>query len=231
MVLKNKLDVGFAFDGDGDRVGVIDEHGRAIAGDQILGILANSVLAKHKGASIVVDVKTSKAVTDHIKKLGGVPVMYKCGHSLIKAKMKELGSPLAGEMSAHIFIADGYYGFDDGIYAAIRFLQVMAETGKSAGQLFDELPKMISSHEYKIAVPDDKKFELIENLKSEIKNLKFIDIDGVRVEYDFGWWLVRASNTGGNIICRFEADTAQNYAKISAELNSYLAKIVLSIKL
>jgi len=228
LVFENNLDVGFAFDGDGDRLGIVDNLGRAIWGDQILAILCKGIADKFAGANIVVDVKTSKAVTDYIASLGLKPVIWKTGHSLIKAKMKELNAPLAGEMSAHIFFEDGYFGFDDGVYAAIRFLEVMQKFGKTSAELLDELPKMVSSPEHKIAVNDDKKFELIEKLKAIVPK-PFLDIDGVRKTHDYGWWLVRASNTGGNIICRFEADSKSNFAKIEAEITENLNKIGLKI--
>lgn len=228
LVLDNKLDVGFAFDGDGDRLGIIDNKGRPIWGDQILAILCKGIADKYKGANIVVDVKTSKAVVDYIASLGLKPVIWKTGHSLIKAKMKELNAPLAGEMSAHIFFEDRYFGFDDGIYAAIRFLEVMQKFGRTSAELLDELPKMVSSPEHKIVVDDNEKFQLVERLKSLVP-APFLDIDGVRKSYDYGWWLVRASNTGGNIICRFEANTPENFKKIEAELKEYLAKINLAL--
>lgn len=245
IVKTNNADVGFAFDGDADRVGIIDNLGRPIWGDQILAILAREVLKTHPGSNIVVDVKTSRAVMEYIKKHGGRPVIWKCGHSLIKAMMKELDSPLAGEMSAHIFFADKYFGYDDGIYAAIRFLEVMRSTGKTSAELLDELPKMVTSHEYKMVVDERRKFLYMEELKNLIaphpafaaeaqKDVSLGDghailVDGIRMERPYGWWLVRASNTGANIIARYEADTEANFTKIRLDLNSYLAKIGLSL--
>ena len=241
LVLENNLDVGFAFDGDGDRVGIVDNKGRPIWGDQILAILAEDVLEQRPGANVVVDVKTSKAVIDRIKKLGGKPIIWKCGHSLIKAMMKELDAPLAGEMSAHIFFADNYYGYDDGIYAAIRFLEVMKKTGKTSAELLDALPKMHSSPEHKIVVEDLRKFMLVEELKNMIApppafaadvpkiSGKAIVVDGIRMEHAYGWWLVRASNTGPNIIARYEADSESNFKKVEAELQGYLSKLGLAL--
>jgi phosphomannomutase len=226
-VLDNQLDVGFAFDGDGDRVGVVDNKGRPIWGDQILAILCRGIADRYQGASIVVDVKTSKAAVDYIASLGLKPVMWKTGHSLIKAKMKELKSPLSGEMSAHIFFADDYFGFDDGILAAIRFLEVMKKTGKTSAELLDDLPKMFSSPEYKITVDEAKKFQLVEQIKAAAKancsSAKLIDIDGMRVENPDSWWLARASNTGNHIICRFEASSAEAYKAIEQQLRQILA--------
>ena len=231
LIAKKSLDVGFAFDGDGDRIGVVDNKGRPIWGDQILAILCRGIAKKYQGASIVVDVKTSKAVVDYIASLGLKPVVWKTGHSLVKAKMKELDSPLSGEMSAHIFFADDYFGYDDGVLAAIRFLNVMFETGKTAAELFDELPKMISSIEHKITVQEEVKFQLVEQLKAKANTAgaNVILIDGIRVEHEYGWWLVRASNTGNNIICRFEATTEADYEKIKSELSEALGLVGLAL--
>lgn len=224
LISKNKLDVGFAFDGDGDRVGVVDNKGRPIWGDQILAILSKDVLKKNPGAPIVADVKTSQTVFDYIEKLGGKPVMWKTGHSLIKSKMKELNAPLAGEMSAHIFIKDDYFGFDDGLYAAMRFLQVMQSSGKSSSELLDELPKSFSSPEIRIKVEEEKKFQIVENIKSELKkaNDKFSDVDGVRVNNQHGWWLLRASNTGGYLVARAEGVNEKALSELLTELKNYL---------
>jgi len=226
LVLKNKLDVGFAFDGDGDRVGVVDNLGRPIWGDQILAILSKDVLKKYPGAPIIADVKTSQAVFDYIAKLGGRPVMWKTGHSLVKAKMKELNSPLAGEMSAHIFIKDNYFGYDDGIYAALRFLQVMQNSGKTSAELLDELPKMFSTPEIRIAVAEEKKFAIVAEVRAALEKdgVEFSDIDGVRVNNANGWWLLRASNTGGYLVARCEGKTPDDLKKLEAELKSYLSK-------
>ncbi len=232
LVLKNKLDVGLAFDGDGDRIGIVDNKGRPIWGDQILAILAQDVLAKNPGAPIVADVKTSQAVFNQIEKLGGKPVMWKTGHSLVKAKMKELNSPLAGEMSAHIFIADEYYGYDDGIYAALRFLRVMQRTGKTAAELLDELPKMFSTPEYRIVVSEERKFKIVEEITSKLKalNFKLITIDGVRVESAHGWWLLRASNTGPQLVARAEATSEKELQLLIKSLENYLDECGISLQ-
>lgn len=243
IVLEKNADIGFAFDGDADRLGVIDNKGRPIWGDQILAILAREVLKSRPKANIVVDVKTSRAVIEYIKKHGGKPVIWKCGHSLIKAMMKELDAPLAGEMSAHIFCADDYYGYDDGIYAAIRFLDVMRKNGKTAAELLDELPKMVSSPEHKIQVEEIRKFAYVDDLRNlvaphpafaaevptDTTDGHAILVDGVRMERPYGWWLVRASNTGANIVARYEADTEANFARIRSDLNTHLSKIGLSL--
>jgi phosphomannomutase len=178
----------------------------------------------------VVDVKTSKAVVDYIASLGLKPVMWKTGHSLIKAKMKELKSPLSGEMSAHIFFADNYYGFDDGILAAIRFLEVIQKTGKTSAELLDDLPKMISTPEIKVEVDEKEKFALVEKIKASITNqkssfLKLIDIDGIRAETANGWFLARASNTGNHIVMRIEANTKQNLDNMTEVLKNHLNEV------
>ncbi len=223
-IAKHKLDVGFAFDGDGDRVGIVDGKGRPIWGDQILAILAKDIAKKYPGAPIVADVKTSSTVFDYIASLGLKPVMWKTGHSLIKAKMKELNAPLAGEMSAHIFFADDYYGYDDGILAAIRFLKIMVESGKSAAELLDELPKTFSTPEIRFEVPEERKFAIVEEIKTALlaEGTEFSDIDGVRAQLGSGWWLLRASNTGNHLVARAEADSEASLEELKAELNKHL---------
>ena len=224
LVLDNKLDIGFAFDGDGDRLGIIDNLGNSIAGDQIVAILAAGILKKHPGAPVVVDVKTSAAVVEQIKKLGGKAVMWKTGHSLLKAKMKEINAPLGGEMSAHIFIRDDYYGYDDAIYAAIRFLKVMQKTGKTSAELLDELPKMFATPEWRLEVEESRKFKIVEEVKAALKKDKanYLDIDGVRVNAADGWWLLRASNTGNQLVARAEGKTKTALAALENSLKSYL---------
>jgi phosphomannomutase len=228
-VLDNNCDIGFGFDGDGDRLGIIDEKGRMLYGDQILSILARDVLATHPNAPIIADIKSSRLFAQEITRLGGQPILWKTGHSLIKSKMKELKAPLAGEMSGHIFFADKYYGYDDAIYAAIRFLNIMTATGLKASELLDALPQMHSSPEYRIKVSEEKKFAIIEDIKkSLITNHQppttILDIDGVRVNEENGWWLVRASNTGAEIIVRFEGDTEEGLKTIQALVTKILEK-------
>lgn len=230
-VTDNDCDIGFGFDGDGDRLGIIDEKGRMLYGDQILAILARDVLPNNQGAPIIADIKSSNLFEQEISRLGGKPILWKTGHSLIKSKMKETKAPLAGEMSAHIFFADKYYGFDDALYAAIRFLNVMDSTGLKASELLDALPQMHSSPEYRIKVPEEIKFSMIEEIKAEQQaaGANVNDIDGVRVTETSGWWLMRASNTGAEIVVRFEAESEAGLAELTSLINSQLAKYDLSL--
>lgn len=223
-VLEDDCDVGFGFDGDGDRIGVIDDKGRMIAGDQILAILARDVLAENAGAPIIADIKSSRLFELEVERLGGKPVLWKTGHSLIKAKMKELSAPLAGEMSGHIFFADKYYGYDDGLYAAFRFLNIMHSSGLKASELLDSLPKMHSSAEIKIPCPEERKFGLLDELKVRLQKdgREFQKIDGVRVESGDGWWLIRASNTSAAIIVRYESATEEGFNEVKCDLKVYL---------
>lgn len=230
LLTKNNADIGFAFDGDGDRVGIIDEKGRMIWGDQILSILARDILEETPGAPIIADIKSSRLFEQEIERLGGKPVIWKTGHSLVKTKMKELKAPLAGEMSAHIFFADKYFGFDDGLYAAVRFLNILVKSGKKASELVDALPKMFSTPEYRLHCPEEQKFEIpkqiIEDLKAE--NADFTDIDGVRTNVEAenysGWWLIRASNTAAEICIRAEASTEQGLEEVKTSLKEKLSK-------
>lgn len=207
VVAREKLDFGIAFDGDGDRIGVIDNKGRIIWGDQLLAILSREVLVEQPGAAIVADVKSSQVLFDEIERLGGTPTMWKTGHSLVKEKMRETGSPLAGEMSGHIFYAHKYYGFDDGIYAGVRLLNVVAKEGKSMADLRDELPDMLNTPELRFPCPEDRKFKVATEVAERLKgtDAQVIDIDGVRVVSDLGWWLLRASNTQDVLVARCEA--------------------------
>ncbi len=230
-VESEKCDVGVAFDGDGDRLGVVDTKGRMITGDQMLVIFAREILQKHPKATIIADIKASKVFIDEVKKLGGNPLVWKAGHSLIKTKMKETGAILAGEMSGHFFIKDNYFGFDDGPYAAVRLLSLLAKSRLSITEIYDSMPVMHNTPEYRIACPEDKKFNVIENIRRRLKsrNANFLDIDGVRVENTNGWWLVRASNTQPAISARCEAVSKQALTQIMEELKSELAQEGLSL--
>jgi phosphomannomutase len=223
LVAKEKLDLGIAFDGDGDRIGVIDNKGRIIWGDQLLALLAREVLAEQPGAAIVADVKSSQVLFDEIERLGGTPTMWKTGHSLVKEKMRETGSPLAGEMSGHIFYAHKYYGYDDGIYTGVRFLNVAgkaAEDGKSVADLRDELPVMVNTPELRFPCPEDRKFKVAAEVAERLKgtDAKIIAIDGVRVVSDAGWWLLRASNTQDVLVARCEARDEAGLQTLKAQL-------------
>ncbi|GAJ07402.1 unnamed protein product, partial [marine sediment metagenome] len=205
---------GIGFDGDGDRIGVIDENAGVIWGDVLLAIYAEDVLKRMPGAKIIFEVKCSKGLIERIKELGGIPLMYKTGHSLIKAKMKAENSPLAGEMSGHVFFADRYYGFDDAIYASLRLLEIIS-SGNKLSELAARVPKYFATPEIRIETTDEKKFKIVEKLKAELSgSYKIIDIDGVRVDFPDGWGLIRASNTQPVLVLRFEAKTKQRLEEI-----------------
>jgi len=217
---KEKANVGFAFDGDGDRVGVIDESGRIVWGDQLLALLSRDVLEMSPGATIIGDVKCSIALFDEVRRLGGAPIMWAAGHSLVKSKMAETGAKLAGEMSAHIFFADTYYGFDDGLYAAVRTLQLLQRSGRSMGALLDELPVFVNTPELRFDCPDDRKFDIAAEVANRMKaaGADVVDLDGVRVTTQDGWWLLRASNTQAVLVARVEARTDDGLERLKSQL-------------
>ena len=226
-VAANGCDLGIAFDGDGDRIGVVDGQGRVLWGDQLLAILARGVLAAHPGATIIADVKTSTVFFDEIERLGGRPMMWKTGHSHIKSKMAEIGAPLAGEMSAHIFFKDRYYGYDDALYAAIRLLNVLNGTEASLGDLLDAMPKTVSTPEIRFDCADDRKFQVVEEVRARLATETGIEVhgmDGVRVQSADGWWLLRASNTQPVLVARCEAADAGGLARLKAALARQLAQ-------
>jgi len=231
QVADQRLDLGIAFDGDADRIGAIDSQGRIIWGDQLLAILARDVLRSNPGATIIADVKASQALFDTIVEFGGLPLMWKTGHSLIKTKMVETGAPLAGEMSGHIFFADGYYGFDDALFAAIRLLRSIVLAGKSLDQLRDELPTLANTPEIRIDCPEERKFEVVAELRDQLRRegAEFIDIDGIRVRKDRGWWLLRASNTQAALVARAEARNHGELADIVADLRGRLLQLGVEI--
>ncbi len=205
-VIELGADLGLAFDGDADRCGFIDNHGHHIAADRLLALLARDLLSRQPGATIVFDVKASQALPDEIRKYGGVPLMWKTGHSLMKLKMAEIGSPLGGEVSGHLFIGEEYYGFDDAPLVALKALQIFSQTSKSVSDVFDELPKLPATPEIILDAPDNIKFQIIDEIREELsKHYEVVDIDGVRAQFEHGWGLVRASNTQPAITLRFEA--------------------------
>jgi phosphomannomutase len=206
-VAKQRADVGIAFDGDADRIGLIDNKGRILFGDQLLVILARDVLHEHPGATIIADVKASQVLFDEIGRAGGNPLMWRTGHSLIKAKMAETGSPLAGEMSGHIFFADRWYGFDDALYAAVRTLGVLARMDQRLSDIRDALPQVINTPEVRFDCDDTRKFAVIEEVAERLRaeGAKVSETDGVRVQTNDGWWLLRASNTQAVLVARAEA--------------------------
>jgi len=214
-VVEQGADLGLGYDGDSDRVGLVDEKGRVVFADQILTLLAMEVLEKNQGATIIFDVKCSQLVEEMVKKAGGRPLMWKTGHSLIKKKMHEEGSPLAGEMSGHIFFKDGFFGFDDGIYVSFRLVQLLSRQNKPLSELVDALPSFVSTPEIRIDCPDDKKFGVVDELvKAFKKEYDVIDIDGARVLFGDGWGLVRVSNTQPILVLRFEARTETRLQEI-----------------
>ena len=226
MVLAKRLDFGVAFDGDGDRIGVIDGQGRAIAGDQLLGILAEPVLRDRPGAPIVADVKTSQTVFDAIAALGGRPDMWKSGHSHIKSRMKQIGSPLGGETTGHLFFADDYPGYDAGLYAAVRLIRAVGKLGQSVTAMVDGLPASIITPEWRIPVPEARKFAIVDEVRARLEaaGADISLIDGVRVRAPRGWWLLRASNTEAALVARVEAADESALAALIAILDSQLAE-------
>ena len=225
LVAEKKLDFGIAFDGDGDRIGAIDGEGRVIWGDQLLMIYAEDVLKDHQGATVIADVKASRALFDHVAKCGGQPLMWKTGHSLIKSKMKETSSPLAGEMSGHVFFADTYYGFDDALYAGVRLIAASARLGKSVTELRGSMPDMLNTPEMRFQVDESRKFAAIDEVSARLADSP-ADVnatDGVRVTTADGWWLLRASNTQDVLVARAESDTQDGLERLLAQIDEQLA--------
>jgi phosphomannomutase len=223
-VARDKLDFGIAFDGDGDRIGAIDGQGRIVWGDQLLAILARDVLKDKPGSTIIADVKASQVLFDEVARLGGKPLMWKTGHSLIKVKMAETGSPLAGEMSGHIFFADRYFGFDDALYAAVRLIKAVLRHGGDLAALRDQLPSLVNTPELRFDCADDRKFAAVAEVRDRLKgeSAKFDDVDGVRVNTADGWWLLRASNTQAVLVARAEARDDAGLARLKASLCRHL---------
>ncbi|PWT89651.1 MAG: phosphomannomutase, partial [Acidobacteria bacterium] len=224
-VKKVKADVGLAFDGDSDRLGVVDENGTILWGDELLLIFARDILKRRPGSTIIFEVKCSKVLEEDIRKNGGNPIMWKAGHSLIKSKMKETNAAVAGEMSGHLFFADEYFGYDDGIYAAVRLLRILSESGTSLSSFMKDVPKTYSTPEIRVDCPDAKKFEVVERVKQYYQGkYPLIDVDGVRVNFGDGWGLVRASNTQPALVLRFEADSEGRLQAIRQEVEDVVNK-------
>ncbi len=225
LVARERLDFGIAFDGDGDRIGAIDGGGRVIWGDQLLMIYAEDLLKMEPGATIIADVKASKALFEKVSQLGGHPVMWKTGHSLIKSKMKETGAPLAGEMSGHVFFAHQYYGFDDALYAAVRLIAASARLGKSVTELRSEMPPLVNTPELRFQVDESRKFAVVDEVKARLaaSGADVNDIDGVRVTTPDGWWLLRASNTQDVLVARAESSDQAGLDRLLAEVDAQLA--------
>ncbi len=224
LVAEKNLHFGVAFDGDGDRIGAIDGEGRVIWGDQLLMIYAEDLLARMPGATVIADVKASRALFDHISAHRGKPLMWKTGHSLIKSKMKETGSPLAGEMSGHVFFADTYYGYDDALYAGIRLIAASARLGKSVTELRSAMPPMVNTPEMRFQVDESRKFAAIEEVKDRLSKTDAVvdGTDGVRVTNADGWWLLRASNTQDVLVARAESETQEGLDRLMGQIDEQL---------
>ncbi|MBN1223342.1 MAG: phosphomannomutase/phosphoglucomutase [Candidatus Aminicenantes bacterium] len=226
-VAETKADLGIAYDGDSDRIGVIDDKGDIIWGDTLMILFARDILPQNPGAAVISEVKASKLLYDEIKRLGGRPIMWKTGHSLIKKKIKEEKALLAGEMSGHIFFADRFFGFDDAIYASARVLEILSRTEKKLSELLSDLPRTYNTPEIRIYASDEVKFKIVDGVKEELAaRLPVIDIDGVRAIYPKGWALVRASNTQGALVLRFEADTESDLKTIKKEVEQTIESVI-----
>ncbi|HEX3860269.1 MAG TPA: phosphomannomutase/phosphoglucomutase [Stellaceae bacterium] len=230
-VAAEKCDLGIGFDGDGDRIGVVDAQGRILWGDQLLIVLARDVLSRNPGASIIADVKASQVLFDEIARAGGTPVMMKTGHSLIKERLAATGAPLAGEMSGHIFFAERYYGFDDAIYVAVRLLDILARAGESLTAMVDKLPKAFNTPELRVACDDSRKFAVVDDVKIRLqkRGAEIVDIDGVRVNTPDGWWLLRASNTQAVVVVRAESTSESGLERLKQHLAAELTASDLSL--
>ncbi|MCK4645854.1 MAG: phosphomannomutase/phosphoglucomutase [Candidatus Aminicenantes bacterium] len=226
-VKESKADFGVAYDGDGDRLGAIDDEGNIIWGDHLMVFFSRDILPSNPGATIISEVKASKVLYDEIEKLGGRPIMWKTGHSLIKKKIKEENALLAGEMSGHIFFADRYFGFDDAIYSSARLLELLSRSGKKLSQMLAELPKTYHTPEIRIYASDEVKFKIVEEAKKELsQKYPILDIDGVRAIFPKGWGLVRASNTQEILVLRFEGDTEEALKAIEREIRQIVENAI-----
>ena len=221
-------DLGIAFDGDGDRIGVVDDKGRVLWGDQLIAILAEDVLAERPGSTIIADVKASQILFDRVRELGGKPEMWRTGHSLIKTRMAETGAPLAGEMSGHIFFKDRYYGFDDALYAAIRLIETLSFRDEPLSAMRDRLPQMVNTPELRFPCSEERKFSAVEDVKAWLEGqdgLEVSKVDGVRVMTPNGWWLLRASNTQDVLVARCESETEVGLAALKVNLADALRAV------
>jgi len=227
MVRETGADLGIAFDGDADRLGAIDENGRVVWGDEMLVVFARDILAEHPGATVVSEVKCSQRLYDDIEAHGGKAIMWKAGHSLLKAKMRETGALLGGEMSGHLFFADRYYGYDDAIYAGARLIEVLARTGRRVAEILSDLPVAVSTPEIRVDCPDDVKFQIAAAAQHRFRELgyKTIDVDGVRILFDQGWGLIRASNTQPILVLRFEATDDAHLAEYRRIVETELERL------
>jgi phosphomannomutase/phosphoglucomutase len=226
LVKEEKLDVGVAYDGDCDRIGVVDNQGQVVFGDRLMIIYARDILSRHPGATFISEVKCSKTLYEDIEKRGGKAIMWKTGHSLIKKKMKEVDALLAGEMSGHMFFADRYFGYDDAIYASCRLFEILAKSNKTIAELLEGVPETVVTPEIRVDCPDEIKFALVEKVKDDFRHrYPIIEVDGVRVLFDHGWGLVRASNTQPALVLRFEAETADQLDAYRQEVEQTVARL------
>jgi len=223
-VKKNRADIGIAFDGDADRIGVIDDRGTIVWGDHVLILYARDVLQRTgRGQAIIFDVKCSQALPDEISKAGGTPVMWKTGHSLIKDKMREMNAPIAGEMSGHMFFAESFYGHDDAMYGAARLLSIIDRAGKSVSELLSDVPHFVSTPELRVDVPESEKFAIVERaVKHFSATREVVGVDGARVLFGDGWGLIRASNTQPILVTRFEARSEERLREIRDEMEGWI---------
>ena len=226
LVAEKGLDFGIAFDGDGDRIGAVDGQGRVIWGDQLLMILAEPVLKEQPGATIIADVKASQLLFDHVEKIGGTPLMWKTGHSLIKSKMKETAAPLAGEMSGHIFFKHRWYGFDDALYAAVRLIEAVSQSGRDLTEIVDTMPTSVATPELRFQVEEARKFAIVDEVRQRLSGdgARVDATDGVRVSTRDGWWLLRASNTQDVLVARAESADQTGLDRLMQQIDEQLAK-------
>ncbi|MBV9761251.1 MAG: phosphomannomutase/phosphoglucomutase [Acidobacteriaceae bacterium] len=224
-VRKHKADLGVAYDGDGDRIGAVDENGDAVYGDMLMLIFGREILSRKPGSTFIGEVKCSQVMYDRLKELGGNPIMYKTGHSLIKAKMKQEHAELAGEMSGHMFFADRYYGYDDAIYATCRLLEILANSGAPLSSQLEDVPKLVSTPELRVDCADDVKFKVVDKVAEMVrKNYEVVDVDGVRVMFEHGWGLVRGSNTQPVLVMRFEASSKHYLQQYRSEIEGIVER-------
>jgi phosphomannomutase/phosphoglucomutase len=225
-VRRQKADVGIAYDGDADRIGAVDENGRIIWGDELLILFARDVIERNPNALVISEVKCSHRLYEDIEKRGGRAIMWKAGHSLLKAKMKETQALLAGEMSGHMFFKERYFGYDDAIYASLRLLEIIAKSGQPLSALLADLPKTVATPEIRVDYPDEKKFGIAERATEYFRNhYEVIEVDGVRIKFPHGWGLIRASNTQPALVLRFEADSAERLAEYRAIVEQKLGEL------
>ena len=224
-VKETGADLGIGFDGDADRSGLIDNHGHHVSADRLIAMLARDMLSRHPGAKVVFDVKASQVLDDEIKKYGGVPIMWKSGHSLMKQKMNEVGALLGGEVSGHIFIGEDYYGFDDAPLVALKTLEILSKSNETVSEILAKMPSLLATPEIILSAPDDKKFGIIDTIQAELsQEYEVIDVDGARVIFEHGWGLVRASNTQPAITLRFEAHTNEQIVAYMTQFDALLAE-------